>query len=686
MDLSEIGRFDKSILAAPLRDGLEAFAVAAPMSLDSWAQEHFYLSAESSYVEQEWSPWPFQPGIMALMSCDDVEQFSLRKSARIGYTKMLLAKVLYNGQHKRRNQGIWQPTDFDADDFVKTDLDPALRDVPIMESVFPAFLRRHKDNTLNTKRMLGSILTIRGAKAAKNFRRLTLDEALLDEVDGMDRNVEGEGTPVKLAWKRTEGATFRKLIAGTTPKIKGKSHIEDLETTADVFLKYRFRCPHCHEYHPLSFGGKDQPYGFKWQDRDPGTVAHFCPGCGAACTQLDYTEAAESGHARWQSDTGLVLHVESDEVVFRTLAGVRVETPRRVAAFIWTAYSPSVTWADIVREFLEACEKAKAGDKSLLLTFTNTTLGELWEESVEKIEEDAIKQRAEAYPLRCCPPGVLRAYTFVDVQGNRLEAHTWGFGRGCETWPLDLRIWHGNPADDSMWDDVADYFGTPIPCHNGARLQIAAMAVDEGGHHQHAVRNFVRRMAGKRVYATHGRTGREKAIKDGTTKVDIDWKGRIAKNAGLIWWIGTRLAKDLLFGRLELQKPGPGFIHFTTALPDAWFKQFVAEQRLENGTWEKTSARNEALDGAVGCLFLAEVDNLSTRGPKWWDALEAKLQPVTQDLFDTESQTPQPITQPAPSPAVHTRADPPAKPAATSPANPAPALLNLNTSNFVSRW
>lgn len=691
MDMAEISAWGLDDLAAAWQKGVEAFAASAPVSLDIWARKHFYLSAESSYVEQDWTPWPFQPGLMCLMSCDDVEVFSFRKSARVGYTKMLLAKVLYNGEHRRRNTGIWQPTDFDADDFVKTDLDPALRDVKVMEKVFPAFLRRHKDNTLGTKRMLGSITTIRGAKAAKNFRRLTLDEAILDEVDGMDRNVENEGTPVKLAWKRTEGATFRKLIAGTTPKVKGKSHIEDLEAEAHIFLRFRFECPHCGEYHPLTWGGPEADHGFKWHDDDPSTVAHLCPGCGALVSQLEYTEAAEAGRVRWQTDDGLVLHIEADEVVFRRTAedgGLRVETPRRIAAYIWTAYSPSVTWADIVEEFLSAMVKAAVGDFEALKTWTNTTLGEVWEESVEKADENELKRRAEPYPLRCCPPGVLRLYTFVDVQGNRLEAHTWGFGRGCEMWPIDLRIIHGNPAEESLWDDVTDYFNTPIPTHNGARLSIAAMAIDEGGHHQHAVRNYVRKMAGKRVYATHGRPGREKAIKDGTTKVDIDWKGRLSKNAGLIWWMGTRLTKDLLFGRLAIETPGPGYVHFSKSLTDEWFSQFTAEQRTEDGKWEKVKGRvrNEALDGAVGCLFLAEVDNLGTRGAKWWDALEARLVPVTQDLFD-----PDPIAADRDTATESIRtAPPPLAAPAVRPAPPAvmskPILDLTAKKNFATSW
>ena len=51
-----------------LQRGLASWAVQEPITLEAWAREHFYLSAESSYVEQKWTPWPFQRGMMAVIS------------------------------------------------------------------------------------------------------------------------------------------------------------------------------------------------------------------------------------------------------------------------------------------------------------------------------------------------------------------------------------------------------------------------------------------------------------------------------------------------------------------------------------------------------------------------------------------------------------------------------------------
>ena len=77
---------------------------------------------------------------MCCISNDDIYEIDWRKSARTGYTKIITAAMAYNAKHKRRNQVMWQPTDDDRDEFVKTELEPMLRDVKCMQEVFPEFL------------------------------------------------------------------------------------------------------------------------------------------------------------------------------------------------------------------------------------------------------------------------------------------------------------------------------------------------------------------------------------------------------------------------------------------------------------------------------------------------------------------------------------------------------------------
>lgn len=637
MDLSEHTRFVMPTLQQHLQRGLAAFGVPEPMTLDEWAREHFYLSAESSYVEQRWVPWGFQRAIMACISNDDIREVDLRKSARVGYTKMLLAAIGYFAQHKRRNQALWQPTDDDRDEFVKTELDPMLRDVAAMESVFPAYLKRDKDNTLQAKKFLGSIAHMKGGKAAKNYRRISVDTGYLDEYDAFDSNIEKEGDPGTLAAKRIEGATFPKLVVGTTPKLKGFSNIEKREREADIFLQRHVPCPECGEYHAVTWGGKDEPHGFKWTDDNPDTVRHLCPHCGALIDQAQYLAVADLG--RYQAEDGTTC---DDAGVFRNAAGEIVRPPAHVAFHVWSAYSPNVSWVGIVRDFLAAFRESGEGKKEKLQAFWNTTLGEYWAEEFERSDENELRARAEPYPLERVPMGAVLLLAGIDTQPNRLECVVWGCGRGCEKWAVAHRIFFGNPDEDEVWHDLEEFlFETDFAHASGRRLRIAGAAIDTRGHNTHAVYNFCARHARRKVFAIAGRSGREKHIRDGASKVDIDWKGRLRKNGLVLWWVGTNHAKDLIYGRLQIERPGPGYMHFSQELSDEFFKQFTGEARTtrrtvrgEESTWTAIRKRVEAWDCTVYATWLETYFELSKKPAKFWDDLESKVQPLVADLFE----------------------------------------------------
>lgn len=107
-----------------------------------WANENYYLPKESSYQEGRWETLPFQVAIMNAMGSDDIREVNLIKSARVGYSKMLLGVISYFIQHKQRNGLIWQPTDSDAENFMKSHIEPTIRDVPGLLALAPWFGKR----------------------------------------------------------------------------------------------------------------------------------------------------------------------------------------------------------------------------------------------------------------------------------------------------------------------------------------------------------------------------------------------------------------------------------------------------------------------------------------------------------------------------------------------------------------
>jgi terminase, large subunit len=642
-------------LSRAVRAGMTAWGAPEPLTLDEWAREHFYLSAESSYVEQQWTPWPFQRAIMACISNDDVEEVDLRKSARVGYTKIILAAIAYNAEHRRRNQCIWQPTDDDADDFARSEVDTMLRDVEVMRTVFPKYLSRHKDNKLTQKRFLGSTLRIRGGKAAKNYRRISVDCAYIDEADAFDRDVEKEGDPATLARKRLEGATFPKFVVGSTPKQRGFSLIDDRCALADESFTFQIACPHCKGRHALSWGGRDEPHGFKFDQADTSTTRHLCPHCACDIAQADYLAIAEDGV--WINTTGtLWLHHDGR---FTLPDGTPAPTPRHVALHVWTAYSPVVAWSSIVDEFLAAHAKMLEGDDTKMKAWVNTTRGESWEGEVERTDADDLKARAEPFRLKVMPRDCLLALCAIDTQDSWLDVNVWGLGFGGEMWSLEHYKIFGNPATPQLWDEAEAWLRTTRYEHMcGEPQSIYATAIDSGGHHTDAVYAFAHKLRSLRVHAIKGTSAREKSIEHGNTKVGFKWNGRVEKNGPTLWHVGTNLAKDRFQARLEVTTPGPGFVHLSESLSNEWFKQLAGEQRatrrMQFGTetrWSPTRKRTEVKDCVAYVIWLEErLDLLRSSRAKFWEQLRAQLQPK-EDLFTSlagpRAANPEVLRQPA---------------------------------------
>ena len=639
-----------------IKQGLAPLRCPPPMRLSEWAEKYFYLSAESSYAEGVWRAYPYQVGIMDAISNDDIKEIIWKKPARVGYTKILLAAVGYYAQHKKRNQAIWQPTDDDRDEFTKVELNSMLRDCDIMREVFPQALARAKENTLQQKMLLGSTIHLRGGKAAKNYRRLTVDVAVLDELDGFDLDIEQEGSPDMLAAKRLEGATFPKLIMGSTPKLRNFSLIEAREEAVDLQMSFYVPCPACGEEHTLTWGGKDKDHGFKWHAEDPETVLHLCEFCKAAYSQQDYLSAWHAG--RWKASDG--TWIDDTSGFFRDENGERIDPPASLAfTGLWTAYSPQSTWSSIVRDWINARAKARAGDLSAQKTFTNTTLGETWEQQADRTDYHDLEARAEAYPLGKVPHGGLILVAGVDVQDDRFEMVVWAVGRDEEMWVVDYIVIPANPADEREWDRLDAYLLTEYEHVAGAHLNIESVAIDTGGHFTHQSYNFCRRRLGRRVYAVKGANKISSPIKGRASWQDVNFNGRILKRGVKLWAVGTDTAKDLIYGRLKITEPGPGAIHFSEDLPVAFYEQLTAEARVPVKTssgeayrWQKPpSARNEVLDCTVYALFASHMLDIHRYSARRWELLAEKIQADSPEpvRFEPARTTPNPPpTRPPP--------------------------------------
>ena len=634
-------------IKAAVRLGLASLRAEAPQRLGDWAQEHFKLAGESSHKKGAWVAWPFQVGILDMMSDDRIEELSIAKSKRVGYTKMVTAFICYNIAHRRRKQALWQPTDDDRDSYVKSEIDPLLDPVSGVAAVNAARRRGKGANqeTVKFKPFRDSVLHLLGGKAARAYRRITVAVSILDEWSAFDQSVEKRGTPDVLAKGRLEGAAYPKFVGGSTPGIKGLCHVERGCDNADGLVRYYIECPRCGLDHPLAWGGSKVAHGFKWDKGSPASVRHVCPHCRESMTQADYLPGGVPLSGAWVCErTGKRYGVDR---MWRDGAGMPCRPPRTMGVRVWAAYSPQRSWASIVEEFEAASVALEHGDHAPLQTWVNETLGETWELAGERTDEHALQARAENYDLGTVPRGGLVLTAGVDVQRNRWEVTVYAWGRGLESWVVDVQIIEGNPAVDDEWQPLTELLQRRYPHASGSTLGISATSIDSSDQTQ-AVYNWVHRaqaqIAGLR--AIKGASQEAVNILGASSLQEVNWRGKKVARGIKLWLVGVDAAKVLLLGQLSIEQAGPGYVHFSDQLPRDFFEQLTAEQRvlaMVNGRtthrWIKRRPRNEQLDNRNYALHAAYGLGLHRNTDAQWQRLESVVQPPA-DLFSKPSDDP----------------------------------------------
>lgn len=672
-------RSTANAIAETVAQGLDSLRAEVPVPLSDWAQENFVLAGDSSHQKGRWEAWSFQIGLMDFMSDDRIEELNVRKSKRVGYSKMLVAWLTYNVAHRRRKVALWQPTDDDRDSFVKTEVDPALDLVPAVTKARKSY-GTNKD-TMAYKSFRDAVLHLLGGKAARAYRRITVAGSALDEWDGFDRRIEKSSTARVLAKGRLEGAPYPKFIGGTTPRIKNVSNIEEAEAEADVLMQFHIVCKHCGVEHPLIWGGKNVLHGFKWERGKPETIRHVCPHCRESITQADYLPGGvpvtgtwisvprqpvrdEFGNELRPADPGGVRY--GADRVWRDAYGVPCRAPRHVAAHVWAAYSPQRSWVSIARECEEAATAYKAGNDGPMQGFVNETLGDLYELKGATTDEHALQRRAKqmmpphAYRYGTVPQGCYILTAAVDTQDDRLEWSVWGWGVGMQSWLIAKGVVQGSPAVEDTWLTLELHLNQVYTKDGqGTPMRWKRCAVDIQGHHTQAVYNFVRTRQHLGYRCVRGSNNDESPIKGKGSPQDVDYKGRTYKNGVMLWEVGVDAAKDLFHSQLQLATPGEGFVNLPVNVEFEVCEQLTAEQRVLMNTsvgvkhrWVKRRARNEQLDMRNYALWAAHDLNLHLYERSHWAKLQGKVEPTIVMQPDGTTVVSPIIESPKPKPTV----------------------------------
>ncbi len=612
---------------------VQQYRTQVPMLGSIWANKNFYLSPESSGTEGRWRSYPYQVALLNWMTSDDIEEFNWQKSRRVGYTKCLLAATAYLIEQKNRNIAIWQPTDGDAKDFTTDEVEPILRDVPALGNKLKCEVgAKSKYNTIEKKVFHGATLDIKGGKSARNFRRMTKDVAIYDELSAFDLDIDGEGSSTEIGDGRLDQAPFPKSIRGSTPKTKGVCQIERaVESSEKIF--YRFvKCPKCGTLQRLEFKN------MKWEKGKPETVYYKClSGCILYYRQYPKMDA----DGRWQTIDGYYYIDKKDQ--FYDPDNKPIPKPRRIGARIWAAYSYLRPWSYIIDRWLAANKEAKTGNTTTLKTVINTLLGETYEEKGESVEASTLENRGEDYLLDgTIPNDVLVITVGADVQGGtipRIEFEIVGYGLESESWSLDYKVLPGDIEYQQVWDDLDEQLKRKFIREDGVELGISCAFIDSG-----YLANEVYRYTGPRrkrnIFATKG-------VTTGTLCNPGTWQGdKRNKSRAILRTVNVDDAKTIIFNRLRIEKHGAGFCHFPSHYTERHYKMLTNEEKREKRRkgilvgyeWIKIGA-NEPLD--CRAYALGAFEYLNPNLPRMKLRLEKQAQVLAELQENPEPTTPE---------------------------------------------
>lgn len=572
-DKEAIKRYDKKLKAA--------FKLLQPppdITISEWADVNRKLSREAAAEVGRWSTdrTPYLRDVMDAICDASIERVTLMCASQVGKTETLLNVIGYYISYDPAPIMVVQPTLDMAMAFSKDRLSPMLRDSKgLGDKMLDQNKRGSVDNTILGKHFLGGSVNMVGANSPASLAGRPIRILLADEVDRYPISAGAEGSPLKLAMKRTTNYYNRKIVAVSTPTVRNLSTIEALYNDSDK-RQYHIPCPKCGHFQTLKWSN------LHFDKENLNDVYYLCDGCQAHLTDSDKYKML--GNGKWISENPLVKH--------------------HAGFWLNGLYSPfeGMTWPKVASDFLEAKQS-----RDTLRVFINTTLAETWDDAETlDIKHETLISKIEDYDK--LPEGVYLLTAGVDIQDTYIIVVVYGWGLKEESWVVDWQQIMGTTVSPDTWDKLDEILNKEYETEQGIRLKIASTAIDSG-YMTDGVYSYAKKNEYRRVYAIKGLS------QDGLPVVSkFSIRG---KQKAKLFYVGVDGAKAMIYDRLRNENFGPGYIHFKKDICTEDFLKQLTSEKLEKKfvrgfpklQWVKVRNRNEVLDCTVYSLAAYRILN-----------------------------------------------------------------------------
>lgn len=546
------------------------------MKLSQWADKFRRLSTESSAEPGRWktAKAPYQKEIMDAITDITIKKVVIMSAAQVGKTDaMILNPIGFYVHYDPSSIMVIQPTIDMAEKFSKEKLSPMLRDTPVLSEKINE-KSRNSGNTILHKTFPGGFINITGANSPAGLRSHTIRILLADEIDAYPASAGKEGDPLLLASKRQTTFWNKKQVDISTPTVKGMSRIE-VEYENSSRGEWNTPCPCCGGLQPLVWAN------VVFDKNDLSEIKYACDKCGVISSEAEWKE---------HFIEGTFIHEDPENPV----RGFHLNT----------LASTLTTWREVVEKFLTAHAEMKKGNVELMKAWTNTEMGQTWQEDGETVEDDELLKRREKYNCEV-PEEVLYLTAGVDTQDDRFELEVVGWGPDYESWGIKYAVIYGDNSnmEDQCWKDLDTFLQQTWKKADGTLMKLSCTCIDTGGHRGNQVLKFCKQRFNRRVFAIRGSSNSAAEYVRKPTKNN--------REGAFLFTLGVDTGKSLLMDRLKVEQEGPGFCHFPKedgrGYDEKYFKGLTSERkviRYKMGrpyfAWELKDKgvhkRNEALD------------------------------------------------------------------------------------------
>ncbi len=492
------------------------------------------------------------------------------KSARVGYTQLMLNFLFYNSSEKAnpsRNLLVF-PDLTACDQFSKNEMTDICAD-----SNSSVWL----NDTVRTKKYRGGVTYLIGAQSESAFRRISVDNICIDEISAMAIRSNIMGDVYSLAIKRGESSWRRRVIVGSTPGTESQCRMSELflSGTQEYFES---QCLSCKKHHPLKW---EWMTNLSVTDLDY-QVHHKCPHCDFEMSHQQKFEFLEQPSAKW------VATAPSDKRSFH----------------IWSGYSydKNCQW-DHIREQYHLALK----DDALSNVFVNTFLGQTYQQRSEQIDWEIFAEtQLDSTDPGLIPDGVICLYGGIDCQKEFFAATVIGFDAKGKWYLID----HQTIETDSdiytprAWDYLSDHIKRKYYYSDGAKsLSVRRWALDSG-YATSACYEFSRRF--KNVSAIKGSSNIERDYVTKPNRLKTTTSRYIE-----LYIIGTHKSKLKAIAEIKSRE-----LSSFPAFEGTYFQALLSEKMISHrgkDRFVKTQTDQEPFDCLLYALFISEVDNVKKR-------------------------------------------------------------------------